>query len=80
VMWTEGSAEMVLADVAVGQSSTPLNSSLLAIAALTPASGPLMADRTVTNPAYSAEFHVWPSAAAGAWLMLASAHPTLFAS
>jgi hypothetical protein len=80
VMWTEGSAEMVLADLTVGQSSTAVDSSLRAIAALTPASGPLMADRTVTNPAYSAEFHVWPSAAAGAWLVLASAHPTLFAS
>jgi hypothetical protein len=80
VMWTEGSAEMVLADRAVGQSATALDSSLLAIAALTPASGPLMADRTVTDLAYSAEFHVWPSAAAGAWLMLAAAHPTLFAS
>jgi hypothetical protein len=79
VMWTEGSAEMVLADLAVGQSSTALNTSLLAISALTPTSGPLMADRTVTNQTYSAEFHVWPSAAAGAWLILATAHPTLFA-
>jgi hypothetical protein len=80
VMWTEGSAEMVLADAAAGQSSTALNTSLLAIAGLTPTSGPLMADRTVTNVTYSAEFHVWPSAAAGAWLILATAHPTLFPS
>ncbi|HTU96071.1 MAG TPA: hypothetical protein VMF14_09550 [Solirubrobacteraceae bacterium] len=79
VMWTEGSAEMVLSDLAVGQSSGAVSTSLLGIAALTPTSGPLMADRTVTNQAYSAEFHVWPSAAAGAWLMLATAHPTLFA-
>jgi hypothetical protein len=78
VMWTEGSAEMVLANAAAGQSSTTLNNSLLGIAALTPTSGPLMADRTVTNVAYSAEFHVWPSAAAGAWLILATANPTLF--
>ncbi|HEX3688341.1 MAG TPA: hypothetical protein VHV28_01550 [Solirubrobacteraceae bacterium] len=78
VMWTEGSAEMVLADTAVGQTSAALNTSLLAIAALTPTSGPLMADRTVINVPYSAEFHVWPSAAAGAWLILATAHPTLF--
>jgi len=78
VMWTEGSAEMVLADLAAGQSATALDTSLLAISGLTPASGPLMADRTVTNLAYSAEFHVWPSAAAGAWLILAAAHPTLF--
>jgi hypothetical protein len=80
VMWTEGSAEMVLADTAAGQSSTALNTSLLAIAALTPTSGALMADRTATNVSYSAEFHVWSSAAAGAWLILASAHPTLFPS
>ena len=78
VMWTEGSAEMMLAGTAAGQSSTTHGNSLPAIAALTPTSGPLMADRTVTNVAYSAEFHVWPSAAAGAWLMLALAHPTLF--
>ncbi len=80
VMWTEGSAEMGLADTAAGQSTTSLDTSLLAVAALTPTSGPLMADRTVTNVAYSAEFHVWPSAAAGAWLILNSAHPTLFPS
>ncbi|HEX3691176.1 MAG TPA: hypothetical protein VHV28_15860 [Solirubrobacteraceae bacterium] len=80
VMWTEGFAEMVLADLAGGQSSVALNTSLPAIAALTPTSGPLMADRTVTSPTFSAEFHVWPSAAAGAWLMLATAHPTLFPS
>jgi hypothetical protein len=80
VMWTEGSAEMGLADTAAGQSTTSLDTSLLAVAALTPTSGPLMADRTVTNVAYSAEFHVWPSAAAGAWLILDAAHPTLFPS
>jgi hypothetical protein len=80
VLWTEGSAEMALADLAAGQSATALNTSLLAIAALTPTAGPLMADRTVTNLAYSAEFHVWPSAAAGAWLILATAHTTLFPS
>ena len=45
VMWTEGSAEMVLADTTAGQSSTALSTSLLAIAALTPTSGPLMADQ-----------------------------------
>jgi hypothetical protein len=80
VMWTEGSAEMVLAGLAVGQNPTALTTSLLAISGLTPTTGPLMADRTGTNLAYSAEFHVWPSAAAGAWLILATAHPTLFPS
>ncbi len=32
---------------------------------------PLQADRTVTSVAYGAEFHVWPAAAAGAWLLVA---------
>ena len=79
VLWTEGSAEMLLADAALGQSTSALNASILSIAGLTPASGPLMADRTVTNQTYDAEFHVWPSAAAGAWLILGQVHPTLFA-
>ncbi|MGZ4168277.1 MAG: hypothetical protein ACXVR1_10900 [Solirubrobacteraceae bacterium] len=38
-----------------------------------------MADRTVTDQTYDAEFHVWPSAAAGVWLILGEANPTLFA-
>jgi hypothetical protein len=78
VLWTEGSAEMLLADAALGQSTSALNASMLSIAALTPASGPLMADRTVTNQTYDAEFHVWPSAAAGAWMILGQVNPTLF--
>ncbi len=80
VMWTEGTAEMELSDFALGQPqpAAALNTSLLAIYALSPSSGPLMADRTVTNTTYSAEFHVWPSTAAGAWFLLAQAKPTLY--
>ena len=78
VLWTEGSAEMELADAALGQPTDPLNASLLSIYALTPTVAPLMADRTVTDLAYSAEFHVWPSTAAGAWFLLAQKRPTLF--
>jgi hypothetical protein len=55
-----------------------LNTSLLAIYSLSASSGPLMADRTVTNAAHRAEFHVWPSTAAGAWFLLAQARPTLY--
>ncbi len=78
VLWTEGSAEMELADAALGQPTSALDASLLAIYALSPTVAPLMADRTVTNLAYGAEFHVWPSSAAGAWFLLAQSRPTLF--
>ena len=37
-----------------------------------------MADRTLTDLTYGAEFHVWPSDAAGAWFLLAQKRPTLF--
>jgi hypothetical protein len=81
VLWTEGSAEMELADFGLGQSvpAAALNTSLLAIYALSPTFAPVMADRTVTNVTYSSEFHVWPSTAAGAWFLLTQSKPTLFA-
>ncbi|MGH2894066.1 MAG: hypothetical protein ACRDPM_12490 [Solirubrobacteraceae bacterium] len=78
VLWTEGSAEMEVADAALGQPTATLNASLLSIYALTPTVAPLMADRTLTDPSYSAEFHVWPSDAAGAWFLLAQKRPVLF--
>ena len=78
VLWTEGSAEMELAHAALGQPTSSLNASLLSIYALTPTVAPLMADRTLTDPNYSAEFHVWPADAAGAWFLLAQKRPTLF--
>jgi hypothetical protein len=31
---------------------------------------------SLTPPSYGAEFHVWPAAAAGAWLLLAVHKPT----
>jgi len=33
---------------------------------------PLGADRTITNSSYN-EYHVWPTAAAGAWTVLSGA-------
>jgi hypothetical protein len=76
VLWPEGSAEMLLAEATVGQSTTMLSQSLNSIAAVTPGGAPLQADRTVASPAYGAEFHVWPAAAGGAWLLLALHKPT----
>jgi hypothetical protein len=75
VLWTEGSAEMLVAKAILGQSVTTLRGSLLSIAAVTPGIGPLQADKTTTDVAYGAEYHVWPSAAAGAWTLI-SEHPT----
>ena len=78
VLWTEGTAELMLAQRTLGHSTSTLNTSLNGIAAVTPGSAPLQADRTVTNLAYSSEYHVWPSAAAGAWVLLAEGGAALF--
>ena len=72
VLWTEGSAEMLLAQESLGgQSIAALSQSLGAIAALTPTQAPVQADQVALSVPYGAEYHVWPSAAAGAWVMLA---------
>jgi hypothetical protein len=76
VLWTEGSAEMLLAQGALGQSSTTLANSLNAIAGVTPNDAPVQADQVQVNTAYGEAYHVWPSAAAGAWMMLAEHKPT----
>lgn len=78
VLWTEGSTEILLAQESLGQSTTALSQSLGAIAAITPTDAPLQADQTATSTAYGAEYHVWPAAAAGAWLMFAEHSPTAF--
>jgi len=78
VLWTEGSAEMQLAQSSLGQSTSALQASLSAIAAVTPTDAPLQADQTVTSVAYGEEYHVWPAAAAGAWMLLAQHSAPLF--
>lgn len=70
VLWTEGTIEMRMALARAGVSTTALDQSLVAWSALTGAAGPLQADRTITGNPFN-EFHVWPSAAAGAWTLLA---------
>jgi hypothetical protein len=78
VLWTEGSAEMQLAEASLGQSTSALKASLTAIAAVTPTDAPLQADQTMTSVAYGEEYHVWPAAAAGAWMLLALHSAPLF--
>jgi hypothetical protein len=70
---------MLLAEATLGQSTSTLTTSLNSIAGVTTSAGgaPLQADRTVSSAAYGAEFHVWPAAAAGAWLLLAEHKPTV---
>jgi hypothetical protein len=75
VLWTEGSAEMLVAEAGLGQTTTILATSLLSIAAITPGSAPVMADQTLTSIPYGDEYHVWPSAAAGAWMLIALENP-----
>lgn len=76
VLWSEGSAEMLLAEATVGQATAPLSQALNAIAQITNGQGPLQADQTLTNTVYGVQYHVWPATAAGAWLMLAEHSPS----
>lgn len=76
VLWTEGTSEMLVAAAGLGQSTSALASSLRAIAAVTPGEAPVMADRTLTSIPYGEEYHVWPSAAGGAWMLIALDKPT----
>jgi hypothetical protein len=76
VVWTEGTSEMLVAAAGLGQSTSTLASSLRAIAAITPGEAPVMADRTLTSIPYGEEYHVWPSAAGGAWMLIALDKPT----
>jgi hypothetical protein len=76
VLWTEGTSEMLVAAADLGQSTSALASSLLALAAVTPGEAPVMADKTLYSAVYGEEYHVWPSAAGGAWMLIALDKPT----
>lgn len=68
-------AEVLLGAEDLGQTETALSKSLNALANVTPGDAPLQTDRTLSSDAYGVEYHVWPAAAAGAWLMLAQSGP-----
>ena len=74
VLWFEGTAEMRFASVAIKQSTERLDESMNSWWDVTRKQGlaPLGADRTVTESPYN-EYHVWPTAAAGAWTILSRA-------
>ncbi|MBV9414583.1 MAG: hypothetical protein JO363_06355 [Solirubrobacterales bacterium] len=76
VIWTEGTSEMLVAAADLGQPTSTLSSSLQALANVSPGEAPVMADRTLYSPAYGEEYHVWPSAAGGAWTLIALSDPT----
>jgi len=74
VLWFEGTAEMRFVSTFLGQPTDVLDASMNAWWDVTRKQGlaPLGADRTVTGNAYN-EYHVWPTAAAGAWTVLSGA-------
>ncbi len=74
VLWFEGTAEMRFASTFLGQPTDALDASMNSWWDITRKQGlaPLGADRTITNNPYN-EYHVWPTAAAGAWTVLSGA-------
>lgn len=74
VLWFEGTAEMRFISQAFGEPTDALDQSMDAWWSVTRKQGlaPLGADRTITKSTYN-EYHVWPTAAAGAWTVLSGA-------
>jgi hypothetical protein len=74
VLWFEGTAEMRFVSTFLGQSTEALDASMNSWWDVTRKQNlaPLGADRTITNNPYN-EYHVWPTAAAGAWTVLSGA-------
>jgi hypothetical protein len=74
VLWFEGTAEMRFASTFLGQPTEALDASMNSWWDITRKQNlaPLGADRTITNSPYN-EYHVWPTAAAGAWTVLSGA-------
>jgi hypothetical protein len=74
VLWFEGTAEMRFVSSFLGQPTEALDASMNSWWDVTHKQGlaPLGADRTITNSPYN-EYHVWPTAAAGAWTVLSGA-------
>jgi hypothetical protein len=74
VLWFEGTAEMRFVSTFLGQPTEALDASMNSWWDVTRKQNlaPLGADRTITNSPYN-EYHVWPTAAAGAWTVLSGA-------
>jgi hypothetical protein len=74
VLWFEGTAEMRFVSSFLGQPTDELDASMNSWWNVTRKQGlaPLGANRTITNNPYN-EYHVWPTAAAGAWTVLSGA-------
>ncbi len=79
VLWAEGTDEMRLAEAALGQNTTSLDTDIASWAAIT-SGGTLQADQTLTSGAYGVQYNVWPAAAPTAWTMLAQGAPAFFAA
>ena len=81
VLWFEGTAEMRMAAAAYGQSTSELDASMTQWEALTAAGagGVLQSNQTLSSPNYGVEYHVWPAAAAAAWVLLAQSGSSLLA-
>ena len=74
VLWFEGTAEMRFVSTFLGQPTDELDASMNSWWDMTRKQNlaPLGADRTITDNPYN-EYHVWPTAAAGAWTVLSGA-------
>ena len=74
VIWFEGTAEMRFVSSFLGQPTEELDASMNSWWNVTRKQGlaPLGANRTITNNRFN-EYHVWPTAAAGAWTVLSGA-------
>jgi hypothetical protein len=79
VLWFEATPMLRAVSVLVGQSTGTLDSYISSWQAITgPSVGPLQSDQALTNTAYGVEYHVWPSAAPAAWILISQKAPTFF--
>jgi hypothetical protein len=79
VLWFDATPMIRMGNAALGDSTSTLDSwisSWLAVGGSTV--GPLQANQTLTNATLGAEYHVWPSAASAAWVLLSQSAPTFF--
>jgi hypothetical protein len=77
VLWAEGTAQVRLLRAALFDTVSTLDTTTKAWDQVSGSAGPLQADRTVTGSTFN-EYHVWPSASAGAWRILSGAPSDYF--